>query len=65
MTGEVGFQFTAFEMAIVPYVISVKRTSALFSVLWGRRFFGEGEFKNRLVGAIIVVAGLVIIKLFG
>lgn len=65
MTGEVGFQFTAFEMAIVPYVISVKRTSALFSVLWGRRFFGEGEFKNRLVGAIIVIAGLALIKLFG
>lgn len=65
MTSEVGCQFTAFEMAIVPYVISIKRTSALFSVLWGKQFFKEEEFKNRLFGAIIVVAGLVIIKLFG
>lgn len=65
MTSEVGCQFTAFEMAIVPYVISVKRASAIFSVLWGKQFFKEEEFKSRLIGAIIVVAGLVIIKLFG
>lgn len=65
MTGETGFQFTAFQYAIVPYVISVKRTSALFSVLWGRQFFREGEFKNRLFGAMAVAAGLIIIKLFG
>lgn len=65
MTSETGCQFTAFEMAIVPYVISVKRTSALFSVFWGKQFFKEEDFKNRLIGALVVVAGLVIIKLFG
>jgi len=65
MTSEVGLQFTAFQFAIVPYVIAVKSTSALFSVIWGRQFFKEEEFKNRLVGAIIVVAGLALIKLFG
>ena len=65
MTSESGCQFAAFELAIVPYVISVKRTSAIFSVLWGKQFFKEEEFKSRFIGAIIVVAGLVIIKLFG
>lgn len=65
MVSETGLQFTAFQYAIVPYVISVKRTSALFSVFWGRQFFKEEEFKNRLVGVIIVIAGLVIIKLLG
>lgn len=65
ITSETGFQFTAFEMAIVPYVIAIKRTSTLFSVFWGKQFFKEKEFKNRFIGAIIVVAGLVLIKVFG
>ena len=66
MTSEVGFQFAAFELAIVPYVISIKRTSALFSVFWGKQIFKEeSEFKDRLSGAILVVIGLVLIKLFG
>ena len=66
MAGETGLQFTAFQYAIVPYVISIKRASALFSVIWGGQFFKEKEeFASRLVGVIIVIAGLVIIKLFG
>ena len=66
MASETGLQFTAFQYAIVPYVISIKRTSALFSVIWGGKFFKEKEeFASRLIGAIIVIAGLVIIKLFG
>ncbi|HCX27834.1 MAG TPA: hypothetical protein DHI91_01700 [Candidatus Portnoybacteria bacterium] len=66
MASETGFQFTAFQHAIVPYVISVKRSSALLSVLWGRQFFEENkEFVSRLAGVAIVIAGLVIIKLFG
>lgn len=65
MAGETGLQFTAFQYAIVPYVISIKRTSALFSVIWGGKLFKEGEFKERFAGALLVVAGLAIIKIFG
>lgn len=66
MTSEAGFQLAAFELAIVPYVISIKRTSALFSVLWGKQFFKEdNEFRDRLGGTILVITGLVLIKLFG
>ncbi len=57
-------QLYAITLTIVPYVIAVKRTSAIFSVIFGYLFFKEKNFKQCLVGAIIMVIGVVLIGLF-
>lgn len=54
----------AFTMQIVSYVISIKRLSVLFSVLYGAVLFNEDDFQKRLAGAGIMVLGSVAILLF-
>lgn len=54
----------AFTSQIVPYVISIKRTSVLFSVILGWLFFKERHISKRLLGALIMLLGAVIILLF-
>jgi uncharacterized membrane protein len=56
--------FIAIEMIIVPYLISVRRTSIIFSTLYGYFFFKEKRITERLSGAIIMVIGILIISLF-
>ncbi|RLG15292.1 MAG: EamA family transporter [Candidatus Nanohalarchaeota archaeon] len=58
------FIMTALSMTLVAYVISIKRTNALFAVLWGALFFKEKDVKGRLLGALIMIAGVVLITLF-
>lgn len=57
------FQMTALIIGIVPYVISLKRTSALFSVLLGAIAFKERNTKPRLLGSALMVAGVVLISI--
>ena len=54
-------QFQALTFAIVPYVIAVKRLSGLLGVVWGKVIFGEDHFKDRILGAAIMVTGVVLI----
>lgn len=54
----------AYTMQIVPYVISLKRLSILFSVLLGAWFFKEKNISKRFIGAFIMLIGAVIIILF-
>ncbi len=56
-------QMTAITLALVAYVISLKRLSTVFGVFWGKLFFKEKDFKERLVGAIIMAAGIILIAL--
>ncbi|MBD3203649.1 EamA family transporter [Candidatus Woesearchaeota archaeon] len=49
----------------VSYAISLKRTQILFSVIFGYVFFKEKNFKETLFGSAIMVAGVVVISLFG
>lgn len=56
-------QMLALTMAPVAQVIAVKRMSALLSVLFGHLFFGEKGLKVRLIGAGIMVSGVVIMSL--
>ena len=56
---------TAISLAIVPYVIAVKRTSTLLSVLWGGWLLGEAGLRQRLTGAAVMFAGLLLIVLPG
>lgn len=57
------FQMKAIEIALVSQVISVKRMSTLLSVFWGYLLFKENNIKSRLIGAAIMILGVVFISL--
>ena len=57
------FHMIAISMTLVAYLISVKRTSAIISVLFGTLLFKEKGFKERIWGAIIMVIGVLFITL--
>jgi len=59
----ISFQMLALPLAPVAQVIAVKRMSALLSVLFGHFFFREKGFQARLLGAAIMVSGVVIMSL--
>lgn len=54
---------TAYKFAIVPYVISLKRSSVIFSVILGFFYFKEKNFKEKLIGAVIMFIGAALILL--
>lgn len=56
--------FKAISLIDVSYMISVKRFSLIFSVLYGRFLFGEENTGERLAGGILMVAGVISITLF-
>ena len=58
------FHVLAITLVIVPFMISLKRTSAIFGVLYGHFWFKEKHIKERLVGAAIMLvgAGLIILS---
>lgn len=58
-------QFTAFSMILVPYAVGIKRTSVLWGVVWGKLIFKEERFRARLVAAVLMVAGTVVILIAG
>lgn len=55
--------FLAVNIKEVPYVISVKRMSLLFGIMYGVLWFKETNIRERLIGGIIMVAGVTIITL--
>jgi drug/metabolite transporter (DMT)-like permease len=55
----------AYTMAIVPYVITVKRLSLFFSVLFGGFLLHEQQIRGRILGALIMILGAVMIGLWG
>ena len=57
------FQMLAIDLALVAYVISVKRTSSVLVVLVGYWFFKEKGTAYRLIGASIMVAGVFFISM--
>ncbi|MDY6939850.1 MAG: EamA family transporter [Cyanobacteriota bacterium] len=61
----VAFQMFALNLTLVAYVISVKRTSAIFSVIWSKVIFKESGFKERVTGAVVMVLGVICIALSG
>ncbi len=56
-------QMIAINVILVAYVISIKRGSAVLSVVWGHIFFGEKGLRERLTGVIIMVAGVMLIAI--
>ena len=55
------FHMTAMSMVNVAYMISVKRTSLLFSIVFGYFMFREENIAEKAVGGIIMLGGLILI----
>lgn len=55
----------ALGMAKVTYVTSIKRLSALFSIVLGGMVLKEGGMRERLAGGALMVSGFALIVLFG
>lgn len=58
------FHMVAISMTLVAYLISIKRTSALMSVLFGAVIFKEKGLRERILGAIVMILGVLCITLF-
>ena len=57
------FHNLAITLTIVPYMMSIKRTSSIFSVLYGHFWFKDENIKIRGFGALIMLLGAVLIIL--
>lgn len=57
-------QFSAYSLAPVVYVIAIKRTSILFSVLSGKIFFKEKKIIEKIFGSLLMFSGSVLLGLF-
>ncbi len=55
--------FHAIKLAPVSYMIAVKRTGLIFSVLYGGLIFKEEHIRQRLLGTCIMLSGVVILYL--
>ncbi|MEG3640396.1 DMT family transporter [Magnetococcus sp. PR-3] len=56
-------QFLAIELTLVPYVIAVKRTSALMAVVLGLWWLKEQGGRERLMGSVVMFGGFLLITL--
>lgn len=56
-------QFAAMRLALASYVIAVKRSGMLLSVILGRFIFHERSLAVRLLGAALMIAGVVTLSL--
>ena len=65
MAASILCHFHGISLAPAAYLIAVKRTSLLFSVLYGGLWLQEGEFSNRLTGAGFMVLGVILITIWG
>ncbi|MBE9504039.1 MAG: EamA family transporter [Proteobacteria bacterium] len=55
--------FSAIRLVEVSYMISVKRTSMVFGVIFGWIFFNEKNVGDRLLGSVVMVSGVILIAL--
>ncbi|MBF0532735.1 MAG: EamA family transporter [Candidatus Omnitrophica bacterium] len=58
-------QMYAIRMTMVPYIIAIKRMSVVFSSLFGLWLFHESEWRERLTGALLMMAGVFLISFLG
>lgn len=55
-------QMIAIQFLLVPYVISIKRSSSVIIILFAFFYMNERKnFKNRLIGIVVILAGLFVI----
>lgn len=56
--------FLAVNLAEVAYVISVKRMSLLFGIMYGAFWFKETNVMERLIGGFVMILGVIIITVW-
>ncbi|MCK5259579.1 MAG: hypothetical protein KAJ70_00825 [Candidatus Omnitrophica bacterium] len=54
----------AIKMTLVPYLIAVKRTSVIMTSLFGLFLFKEKGLRERLIGVVLMVLGVLMISFF-
>ncbi|MCX8124247.1 MAG: DMT family transporter [Spirochaetes bacterium] len=59
------FHMLALEIAPVSYMISVKRSSMLFGIIFGSLFFGEKNVLQHSIAALIILTGIGFISILG
>jgi drug/metabolite transporter (DMT)-like permease len=59
------FHMIAVKLTLVSYMIAVKRTSLLFSIILGLLFLKESGVKQKLLGGVLMIAGIALIAVFG
>ncbi len=55
------FGFTAIALGLVGYITTLFKLSAVFTILWARLFLGEGNLRSRLLGAVVMLIGGVLV----
>ena len=65
LVGHLIFHALSLSLAKAAYMIAVKRTNLVFSVILGRLFFGEERMKQRLSAALAMLGGVVVIGVWG
>lgn len=55
------FHMMAIKLIYVSYMISIKRSSLLFGIIFGALFFNEKGFRERIIGGLLMLAGILII----
>ncbi len=56
-----GLHYTGLSLLPAAYFISAKRLSILFNVLYGRLVFSEDHIRERFLGGVFMVAGVILI----
>lgn len=57
-------QMFAIQFILVPYVISIKRASSVFIILFAFFYMNErSNFRNRMIGIVIILIGLFVIAI--
>ena len=54
-------QMEAIRRALAAYVISIKRSGAIVTVILGSLLFGEPQLRERLAGTVVILAGVLFI----
>jgi uncharacterized membrane protein len=55
------FGFTAIALGLVGYVTTLFKLSAVLTIVWARVFLHEGQMRERLLGASVMVVGGVLV----
>ncbi len=51
------FGFTAIALGLVGYITTLFKLSAVLTILWARVFLDEGQIRERLLGALVMLVG--------
>jgi len=54
----------AIQLVEVSYMISIKRSSLIFSVIYGWLIFKEKNIQERFLGSLMMIAGMILITIF-